>query len=86
MRVLRDIIRAGELDLIPGFPVRDSSGAILVDVELQDGSTLSEFLIQEGLAMTEPADFDALSNARVARLTRSQSQARRTRIGLWGRR
>jgi endonuclease YncB( thermonuclease family) len=86
MRILREVSRSGEIAILPGVPVRDSSGAILVDIMLEGGETLNSLLIREGLAMTEPSDFGTVGTAQSAQLQRLQTEARRNRSGLWGRR
>jgi endonuclease YncB( thermonuclease family) len=85
MRILREISRSGEIAIVPGVPVRDSSGAILVVIRLENGETLNSLLVREGLAMTEPSDFGTVGTAESAQLQRLQTEARRNRSGLWGR-
>jgi endonuclease YncB( thermonuclease family) len=86
MRILRNLARSGNLTIIPGAPVRDNSGAILVTVPDDQSRNLAFMLVREGLAMAEPGDFDTADAAISRAFQRAQSDARRERLGLWGRR
>jgi endonuclease YncB( thermonuclease family) len=86
IRILREMVRSGDLEVLPGVPIRDPSGSILVEIHLEGGDTLNALLIRQGLAMTEPSDYDTVGTPMAANLQGLQTEARRSKLGLWARR